>query len=58
VKAISIEAHHVVKIAKGEKKYEYRDWPTSHRGKIAIHVKSLAGEYRGYLSLERIKNWS
>jgi len=49
VKAISIEANHVVEIVKGEKKYEYRSWPTSHRGKIAIHVKALTASHRGYI---------
>ena len=49
MKAISINGEHVDKILEGEKRYEYRDWPTSHRGKIAIHCKSLAGVYRGCL---------
>jgi len=50
VKAISIEAWHVVEIIEGKKKYEYRSWPTNHRGKIAIHTKAMAGEYRGHIT--------
>ncbi len=50
VKAISIEGEYVEKIIAGEKKYEYRSWPTKHRGKIAIMAKALAGMNRGYIA--------
>ena len=50
MKAISIEAEAVARILNGTKRFEYRTWPTKHRGKIALHVKSLAGVYRGYIS--------
>ena len=50
MKAISIEGEYVEKIIAGEKKYEYRSWPTNHRGKIAIHLKAIPGYCRGFIA--------